>query len=182
MKRGVDKRAVTNLEMVVAIVIFVFTIFSMVMLFNVFHKPSIQGNSLDEFEQRFLDRAGNYTLVEAYCYSQAHYIYTFSFETSTFSDGKCNPLNAVYSLPTSGKIFSFNQLGEINSDYYSDYDALKNEFGSDFVLSIKKEDGINMFSMTRAKPSNSEIHAKNFRIKVYDGSGIINAMVNVQIW
>jgi hypothetical protein len=184
MKRGMNRRAVTNVEMVVAIVIFVFTIFSMLVLFNVFHKADNKSNSLDAFEQNFLESAGNYTLVEEYCGPEAHYKYTFSFELSPFfPTGECSS-TVVYSIPTTGKIFSYAQLAEMNQRYSTDYDTLKAEFGSDFILSIKYENGTSMFSMVRTKPSGSEIYAKNFRIKVYDevNAKIINALVNVQTW
>ncbi len=185
MKRGMNRRAVTNVEMVVAIVIFVFTIFSMLVLFNVFHKAENKSNSIDEFEQSFLEGAGSYTLVGANCNSVVYEVYTFSFESNYVSPVTgCNPDNVVYSVPKYGKIFSYEQLMAINQRYSTDYDGLKSEFGSDFILNIKYENGTSMFSMTRTKPSDSEIYAKNFRIKVYDNvnSEIINALVNVQTW
>ncbi len=188
MKRGVNKRAVTNVEMVVAIVIFVFTIFSMLILFNVFHKAENESNSLEEFEQRFLERAGNYTLVGAKCNSKFNYIYNLSFELNRVSvPSDCGSADVVYSIPTYGKIFSYEQLDKMNQSYYNDndYEVLKGEFGGDFILSIRGESGESIFSMTKEKPQGSEIYAKNFRIKVYNKNRqnpILNAIVNVQTW
>lgn len=64
-KRGiVSKRAISNVEMSVALVLFVGMVFAIILMFNVFYKPvSRDHNLLDDFEKKFMAEAKDYTMV-----------------------------------------------------------------------------------------------------------------------
>jgi len=177
-----SKKAVTNVEMIVAIVIFIMTIFTMLALFNVFHKAENLGNSADTFEQKFLEVSGNYALYEVYIDNQAYLNYTLSFEPYNICIPSACPASAVYSIPSHGRIFSYKQLVLMGQKYKNDYETLKIEFGTDFNLNIKDESDKSLISMTRTKAAGAEVYAKNFRIKIYKNNEVINAIVNVQTW
>jgi hypothetical protein len=66
IKRG-SKKAISNIEMSVAIILFVVAVFSIILMFNVYYKPeAISYSVLDDFEKSFLEYADNFTKVGFY--------------------------------------------------------------------------------------------------------------------
>lgn len=227
------KRGVTNIEMIVAIVLFVLAVFSMLIMFNIYKKPSVSSsNTLDLFEQKFLSQAQTYKEVDVnvsstsgssscfdiplnenlenanqnnvtvyYDNSQVNfditggslsilgmsgiyriYLFNFAVPSSSFS-GTCDTADYNYTIPTTGKIFSYDSLDGMNSTYYSDYNSLRNMYGRDFNLIISNVNGPVLFEMKRTKPVNSEVFARDMMIKVYENkTGIINAVAHVEVW
>jgi hypothetical protein len=154
----------------------------MLALFNIFNIAKVDQGSAEVFEKKFLETSGNYTLREAYCDSEPHFIYLLSFKPDpVYIPDECASAG-IYSVPTYGKIFSYEQLVLMAQKYQNDYDSIKNEFGMDFNLNIKDETGTPLFSMTKTKALGTDVYAKNFRIKIFDGLKVINAIVNVQTW
>ena len=68
-KRGKlrNKCGITNIEMSVAIILFVAAVFSIILIFNLYYKPDkINSSVLDDFEKNFLDYANDFTKVGVY--------------------------------------------------------------------------------------------------------------------
>lgn len=62
-----NKKGFTHLEMITAIILFVFAAFSIILLFNNYSKShEISYSTLDFFEKNFLDKAGNFTKVDVF--------------------------------------------------------------------------------------------------------------------
>jgi hypothetical protein len=229
-----NKRGITNIEMVVAIILFVLAVFTIVLGFNAFHKTSADKDKiLENFEQNFLAKAQDFKKVDVYVsfsgsptclkipmnenFKNAvqdnmsiyydgnlmdfnlesdgnisilnggigiYEIYLFSFNVSNSRTSNCVLVDYNYSLPSQGKIFSYEMLENINNTYsdYAGYETLKQEYGNDFTMIINDESGNEMFSMKKSKPVNAEIFARNFMIKIYDQNKIVNALVHLEIW
>ncbi len=68
IKRGkLSKRAISNIEMSIALILFIGAVFSIVLIFNSYYKPDkINPAVLDDFERNFLKQAHDYTKVGVY--------------------------------------------------------------------------------------------------------------------
>ena len=116
-------------------------------------------------------------------------LYLFSFnaiDKPSTSFSSCYPVSISYSIPLTGKIFSFDTLEGFNENYTDNYTNLKNQWdlSNDFAMTIKYENGTTLFDMMGEKPINTEVLSKSFIIEIFDENQgkIINALVTVQIW
>ncbi len=125
-------------------------------------------------------------------YVEAKENYTFysgeEFTTNTYPLTGCQTLTSndySYSIVNEEKLISYNKLVGMNISYYHDgYKYWKQKLNLNKDFSIKITNGtIILFDMSRSKPLNVEVHAKEFRIKIInEDAQITDALVNLQIW
>jgi hypothetical protein len=110
------------------------------------------------------------------------------FTTNTDILTDCQPLSPgqySYSIVNEENFISDNRLIGMNLTYYHDgYEYLKQVLNINKDFSIKITNGtIPLFDMSRSKPLNVEVHAKEFRIKIINKNAeVTDALVNLQIW
>jgi len=115
--------------------------------------------------------------------SDYYEIFSSSSFDSHFSYGGSCSATGQYSLPFIEKFIFSQKLQDLETNYSTDYNKLKTEFGlnKDFSITITG-DGIS-FNMIRNIPANIPVQAKEFRIKVIDeNANIYDAVVNLRVW
>jgi len=95
--------------------------------------------------------------------------------------------NYSFSAQRSYKLLSLNKLKELENNYNTDYNGLKEMLhfpsGKDFALEIKDLQGSSILKLERKKPAGIEIYARELPVELLNIDGTITkGIMNMQVW
>ncbi|MEM4703366.1 MAG: hypothetical protein QXP53_02695 [Candidatus Pacearchaeota archaeon] len=103
----------------------------------------------------------------------------YSFEGVAGHDtvnGPCTSPTYSYSLPYEEKLIFNNSFANLN------YDSIKSSIGKDFSIIIKNESS-EIFNLTKMKPLNVEVQAKEFHARMINPNAEVQEIkVILQVW
>lgn len=83
------------------------------------------------------------------------------------------------------KMFIYEKIQKLGTDYTSDYNGLKNSLGitDDFVFELKKLDNSIEIDVEKNIPVGVEVQASNVPIRVINSQGVITEYIlNIRVW
>jgi len=210
-KRGKseNKKAITNIEMSVAIILFVAAVFSIILIFNLYYKPDkINPAVLDDFEKNFLNYADDFTKVGVYvnpgsCINVSlndnlnnPAVFFDNSQVGSHLDGGRLTFNGSFGDYYEIYNFSSNNMNFFGDCLSSDYNYTIPVQGKIFLgdklntialgfsntnIVIKDENDVELINTHKAPPKGVEVLAKTFFILVYNNQSSQIKIENCQV-
>jgi hypothetical protein len=195
-KRG--KKGISNIEMSIAIILFVTAVFSIILIFNVYYKnDKIDASFLEDFEKTFLENSENYTKIgikvngpgciniplNKNLNSGNLGVFLNNSQISSKVEGDrlyfesfSDKYYEIYSFPLTNLIYT-RSCADSSYTYTVQGQGqifIKNRFSqiastfSNANFVVKDDSGIELYDSGKIPPKGAEVLSKTFFILVYD--------------